>query len=191
MVEVFLLELFCLLLHRGHLLRRQANVQLALYLQQKRMTVVHVLAPQFLQFLHLKVLLVVLLGELINRCAEPTLESGEIFLEVLRNDQSSGLLHVIISVEFADALYPAAADDVGDAVGRIVDFSHHQSAVILAHLGVQVLWGAQKDVSIERAIPFHGPQGLIRKPDVQLPLEDIRINPFLVLVNALELLGPG
>ena len=191
MVEVLLLELFCLLLHRRHLLRRQANVQLALYLQQKRMTVVHVLTPQFLQFLHLKILQVVLLGELVNRCAELTLESAEIFLEVLGNDHSSGLLHVIIPVEFADALYLAAADDVGNAVGRIVDSSHHQGAIVLAHLGVQVLRRAQKDVPIERAVPFHGPQGLIGKPDVELPLEDIRINPFLVLVNALELLRSG
>lgn len=96
---------------------------------------------------------------------------------------------MIISVKFANALYFTAADDIGNAVSGVVDLSHHQSAIILAHFGVQVLRGANKDVSIERAVPFHGPQGLIGKPDIELPLKDIRIDPFLVLVHTFELLG--
>lgn len=189
-VEVGLLELLALLLHRPLLLRRDADVQLALDLQQKRVARVDVLPPQFLQFFHLQELLVVLLCELVDRGAELALHGDQPLLVVLGDDQPAGLLGPVVAVELPYLFLGAAAQHVGHAVLRVVDLPQHHLAVVLADLRVHPPRGGQQDVPVEGPVLLQGAIGLVGQPNEQLPAQDLRVDRPLDLVDAFELLGP-
>jgi hypothetical protein len=173
-VEVLLLELFCLFLHGCHFFGGDGDIEFLFDLQEEGVFVIDVLAPQFLKFFDLQVLLVVFLCELIHRCAEASLEGLQFLLEIFRDDDLAGLLLQVVSVELPDPFHFPTAYDVGDAVGRVVHFPHHQSTVVFSHFRVQLLWGGQYYVLIERSVSLHGAIGLHGEPDIQFPVEDFR-----------------
>jgi hypothetical protein len=148
-VEILLLELFGLFLHRLNLLRGETDVKLSLDLKQEGVTCINILPPKLLQLLNFQIFLIILLSKLIDGGSELPLVGDQLLLEILGDDQSAGLLRVVVSVELSDALDCSATDDVGDAIGGVVNLSHHELAVVLSHFGIEVARGAQEDITIE------------------------------------------
>lgn len=134
---------------------------------------VNVPAPQLLQLLHLQVFLIILLIELIDGCSELSLVGQKLLPKILGNDDSISLLDPLISLKLTNSLFSTAAQHIRHPVLRIVYLSHHQSAIVLPNLGIQLLGMSQQNVTIKRPHLFNTTVGLVRHPHVQLHPQNV------------------